>query len=461
MPKENIITETSRNMIPMLTDLKVDILLMLSDNQGYSNLQLADKLKKEASNISKPLGELENGGLIAKKFRENKGDKRRSDRPYYLNEAKSIVILESILDRSIKTNAKLQDVLSNNNFIKFIITNSNLTSFLNACERYSISPKIRKIISDTVLANEVVIEECRIFIEKVISCPNDSGRFSTMIKARRLVEILQSFDTIDALYFYKNTINKSYSVLFGKIAAEEKMNYAELLKAFLEYDIELSPFTSYPVNEDPILLLFMRPFERIYDDIYLLEKSDRDIMVKRAYFIYSNFDKILLSGIRSMRTEEEGFEAIMEGEVYDEESYEKLQKDHFIRYLRKDLFYKKTYLNPLIKELIFYWNIASLRLDWIYYAIKGNDQISPGTKKRYHIKSDSNGIRAINLDDYKNVFYQETTQDAMMITALWSGEGDPFSTLRYCSCFKDYGLEKTQIKIKKLISDIQQSLYPE
>jgi hypothetical protein len=184
-------------------------------------------------------------------------------------------------------------------------------------------------------------------------------------------------------------------------------------------------------------------------------------MVKRAYFIYSNFEKILLSGIQSMRTEEEVFEAIMEGGVDDEEGYEKLKKDHFIRYLRKDLFYKNTYLNPLIKELIFYWNIASLRLDWIYYSINCRDQISPGTKKRYHIKSDSNGIQAINLDNCKNVFHQEATQEAMMITALWSGEGDPFSTLRYCNCFKDYGLEKNQIKIKKLISDIQHSLYPE
>ena len=46
-----------------------------------------------------------------------------------------------------------------------------------------------------------------------------------------------------------------------------------------------------------------------------------------------------------------------------EEGYDQLKKDHFIRYLRKDLFNKNKYLNSLIKELIFYWNIASLRLD--------------------------------------------------------------------------------------------------
>ena len=446
-------------MVHMLTDLMVDILLALCDNQGYSNLQLADKLKREASNISKPLGELEKEGLIAKKFRENKGDKRRSDRPYYINETKSVVIFESILERSIKTNAKLQDVLTNKSFIKFIITNSSLTAFFNVCERYSISREISKTVSNTVLANEVVIEECKRFMEKVISSPNDSGRFLTMLNARRLVEILQSFDPIEALNFYKNTIDKSYSDLFRKIAAEKETNYAELLNAFLEYDIALSPFTSYPVNDDPILLLFMRPFERIYDDVYLIKESDRDVMVKRAYFIYSNFDKLLLLGIMSMRKEAKDCEAIMKGEAYDEEYYEKLKKDNFIRYLRKDLFCRKDNLNSLIKELIFYWNIASLRLDWIYYAIINRNQISPGTKKRYHIKSDSDGIQAINLDNYKKVIHQEATREAMMITALCSEEADPFSTLRYCSCFKDHGLEEKQIKIKKLISTIGESLY--
>jgi predicted transcriptional regulator len=442
----------------MLTDLKVDIILMLSDNQGYSNSQLAEKLKKEASNISNPLGELEDEGLIIRERRTNKKDRRRSNFPYYLNKSKSIKIFESIMEKSVKNASRLQNVLSNINFNNFIIANSSLTAYFKVFENFLNNPETIEVISKIVLANELVNEECKRFMENVIASPNDSNRFFTMLKARRLVEILQSFDVLEALNFYKNTIGESFSVIFAKIAAEKGIIHAELLRSFLEYDIALNPFTSYPVADDPILLLFMRPFERIYDDIYLLKESDRDIMIKRAYFIYLNFDKIILSGINSMRTESEGFEAIMEGGEQDEEGYEKLKKDHFIRYLRKDLFYEKKYLNLLIKELIFYWNIASLRLDWIYYALIKMEKTSPGTEKRYHIKSDSNGIQAINLDNDKKIFHKEATREAMMLTALYRGEADPFLSLRFCNCFRDFSFQENQIKFEEIVSEATASL---
>jgi hypothetical protein len=46
----------------------------------------------------------------------------------------------------------------------------------------------------------------------------------------------------------------------------------------------------------------------------------------------------------------------------------------------------------------------------------------------------------------------------MMITALWSGETDPFTTLRYCQCFGELGLEEKQIKIEEMISKVEGSL---
>jgi hypothetical protein len=112
----------------------------------------------------------------------------------------------------------------------------------------------------------------------------------------------------------------------------------------------------------------------------------------------------------------------------------------------------------MIKELIFYWNIASLRLDWLYYELVNFGQISPGTKKRYHIVLDSDGIQAINLDTNKGTFRPESMREAMMVTALWSGEADPFTALRYCHCFRELGLEEKQINIDEVVSKVEESL---
>jgi len=443
-------------MILKLTQLQVDILLALSDNKGYSNSQLAEMLKKEKSNLSKPLGELEDEGLIFKESRKNTEDKRHSDFPYYLDKSRSIEIFRLVMEKSLKTDKKLQDILSNSNFINYVIINSNLIKFLNSFEGLSNDPQTISSISKMIFKNEIIIEEYKKQMDEVITYPEDLSILKTLTD-RRFVEILQNFDPYESLIFYKKVINKTYSDLYGKIAAKSGAKDSDLLRKFLEYDISLSPFTSFPIN-DPILLLFMRPFERIYDDVYLIEKSDQDMMVQRAYFIYSNFAEILLSGILSIREEEEGFEAIYTGGVDTKEEYEQVKKIHFIRFLRKDLFFKKEYLNSLIKELIFYWNIASLRLDWLYYKLSEIAQISPGTKKRYYIYVDSDGIQAINLDTHTKAFHPEITREAMMITALWSGETDPFTTLRYCSCFSDFGLEEKQIKIEEIISNVEESL---
>lgn len=444
-------------MMPVPTQLQVDILLKLSDNMGYSNSQLAKVLGKRESNISKPLGELEDEGLIFKERRISREDKRRSDFPYYLNKSKVIKIFELVMARSVKAETNLQNTLSNSNFINYIVNNLNLVSFFKLFEDLSSNPQI-KIISMAIFANKAVNEECKRFLEKLSTSSDDSSRVLTMLTAQRLVETLQNFDPLEALNFYKNSINKTFSGLYGKIATENGDKNADLLRTFLEYDISLSPFSSFPVNRDPILLLFMRPFERIYDDVYLIEESDSDMMIQRAYFIYSNFSKILISGIISMRKEVEEFETIIGRGIDNDEGYEQFKKDHFIRFLRKDLFYKREHLNPLIKELIFYWNIASLRLDWVYYKLNAISKISPGTKKKCHIISDADGIQAIDLDTYKKAFHQEATREAMMITALWSGKAGPFKTLRYCNCFRGLDLEEKQIKTEDILSEVEESL---
>jgi hypothetical protein len=75
------------------------------------------------------------------------------------------------------------------------------------------------------------------------------------------------------------------------------------LKEFIDYDIMLSPFTSYPVN-DPAHILLRRPFERIYNDAFILNQSDFKGFIKRAYIIYSNFAELLCCGINILIRDE-------------------------------------------------------------------------------------------------------------------------------------------------------------
>lgn len=442
----------------MLTDLKVDLLLALSDDKGYSNSQLANKLNKKPSNISGPLGELEEGGLIFRgEERKNKEDKRNSDYPYYFNKSKSIEIFQSVMKNSLKEDEKLHDILSNSDFIAYIINSSDLITFLNLFKDYSHDPKLIKNISKALFANEALHNEYGKIINKIRNYPKELSVFSKTYNARDYVDVLQNFDPLEALNFYKKAINNTYPDLYGKIAVRISTKDRKLLKEFLEYDVLLSPFTSFPVN-DPIKLLFRRPFERIYDDVYFTDKSDYDILVKRAYFIYSHFAEILLSGITSIRKDEEYLRDFLTIGVGPEEE-QILKKCYFLRVQISDLFCKKEYLNCLIKELIFYWSIASLRLDWLYYELININQISHEIKKypclyKWGDPLTDNPIIDIN----KNLFHPEITTGSMMLTALWGGKTDPFTTLRYCYCFKELGLEEKQIKIEEIVSNIESSL---
>jgi hypothetical protein len=202
----------------------------------------------------------------------------------------------------------------------------------------------------------------------------------------------------------------------------------------------------------------MRPFERIYEDVYFTDKSDYDILVKRAYFLYSNFAEILLSGIASIRKDDEYLKDFLTLGVGPEEE-QILKKCYFLRVQISDLFCRREYLNSLIKELIFYWNIASLRLDWLYYELINISQISPEIKKYPYLYEWGDSLTDLPLIDInKNIFHPEITAGSMMLTALWCGETDPFTTLRYCYCFKELGLEEKQIKIEELVPKIEAAL---
>jgi hypothetical protein len=378
--------------------------------------------------------------------------------------------LESFLEGSFIRDEELRDNFFKSNFIKFVIDNHGLMELLNLFKGFTHDRELLCNLSKRLFENKFIIDEYKKYIKKINDYPKDYN--DNIDDHSESVEILQYFAPIEAINFYKSVIMTTYSNLFCK---KIKNNYLdgnhlrqfididvdpELSKSFLEYDIFLSPITSYPVN-DPFMLLFNRPFERLYDDVYICGESDYDIMVWRAYLIYSHFAEILKLGILVLRGETDYWEDLF-GQVDTEEEYLEAKKSYFARSLRRDILYKKQNLINLIRELIFYWNVASLRLDHIYIKHKESRNIYPKTK--YHLIKDSNGLSEIRIDVIKGddltegYFHQAMTKEDMIVTSLWCGDADPFSNLRFCDSFRELELEEKQIAVEEIASYLEKHL---
>jgi hypothetical protein len=276
-----------------LSKLQMRMLFVFSDGQCYSNTKMAEILELPDTNTSKPLNDLKNRQLIIRYYREDPDDRRRSDKPYRLNPDKFMPIdeFESLLDH-IKKDEKFLEEFLKSNFINICVKFWGLMPFLGPFKDFTDdpafkkNPTFKKRLSKELFSQKSIIDEYK----------KSLGSAS--------VEILQYFDALEALSFYKKVIGKTYSDLYWNKAKEINVEETNLIRSFLEYEIALSPFTSYPVN-DPLKLLFMRPFERLYDDVYLFDSSADDTMIRRAYLIYSHFKELLKLGILSMRKEEE------------------------------------------------------------------------------------------------------------------------------------------------------------
>jgi hypothetical protein len=181
-------------------------------------------------------------------------------------------------------------------------------------------------------------------------------------------------------------------------------------------------------------------------------------MTRSAYLIYSHFSEILKLGIISIRDEEQLDDRLYEFLKKPKDSYEEHKKFNFIRFLRKDLFDKKQNLDNLIKEFIFYWNIASLRLDFIYCKQRYWKNSGAGSSAGYHLLANSNSIQAINIGADKRGPGPEMSTKDIAITSLWSGGSDPFSNLRYCYCFRNFNLEEKQTSVEEIASALE-SIY--
>ena len=424
-----------------LTKSQFKILFALSDGNSYSNKQLAEKLGRSDTNTLNDLIILRKMGLATRFDRENLEDGRRSDKPYYLTPSKFISVDEfKELMTFITVDKNFRDAFFNSDYITICINYDGLLSFLEQFKDFLHDQDAKRDISRRLFGHKTIIKAY------------------TELLDSRFIEILQWFDALEAYNFYKKVIGTDYLNRYWKKADKDNPNDAKLLRSFLEYDIALNPFTSYPVN-DPIKLLFLKPFERLYNDVYLIDHSSDDILVRRAYLIYSNFKEILRLGLLSMRKEEDRHDKLLKMLAKSEESYNESKRFDFLRTQRRENFYKKDNLTSIIRQFIFYWNIASLRVDFIYRSRSYSRKNPVIFNEVYHLQLASDGLRAIDVH-YKrgNHSGPSMTDQDMIATSLWCGEGDPFSSPRYCYSFGEMNLERRQITVDEITSYLERNL---
>jgi hypothetical protein len=424
-----------------LTKSQFKVLFVLSDGNSYSNQQLAKRLKRSDTNTSKDLTILRKMELVTRFDRENLKDGRRSDKPHNLTPNKFISFDDfKQLLTFIAVDKNFRDAFFNSDYITICINDFGLLSFLEQFKDFLNDQDTKRDISRGLFGHKTITKGY------------------TELLDSRLIEILQWFDALEAYNFYKKVIGKNYLKRYCKEEGQNNANDAELLRSFLEYDIALNPFNSYPVN-DPIKLLFLKPFERLYDDVYLIDHSSDDILVRRAYLVYSHFKEILRLGIKSMQNEKLRHDKLSRMLSKSEEGYKESKKFNFLRTLREESFCKTGNLTNIIRQFIFYWNIASLKVDFIYCRRSYWRKKYGISNEVFHLQLASDGLRAIDIH-YKrgNRPGPSMTDKDMIVTSLWCGEGDPFSNLRYCYSFREMNLEKRLITVDEIASYLERNL---
>ena len=247
-----------------------------------------------------------------------------------------------------------------------------------------------------------------------------------------LIGILPNFDLFTAIEFYRETIGDGYSKLYGK------NHYANVgLREFTEYDIHISPFTSYPRN-NPADLLFKKPYERIYDDAYILNEADREKFINRAHVVYSNFAGMLLVGCIQDKRQSQIDLIDYKLQITEENKESKLSRKKYLINIYK-------YIETTIKLAIYYWNIASIRLD------KLNERLKDHPEGSYYIKSDNTSIQIISLLDMKHLELE------LGNFSLLPGPIDPFSNLWPCKAFDEFGLSTEEIGYNDILHFVSPS----
>jgi len=215
---------------------------------------------------------------------------------------------------------------------------------------------------------------------------------------------LNDFEPIESIRLYRETIHEIVLEAYKDLAARSIIS--DGVHSFLAFDTYLSPLSSYPVNDLSQLLLLPYPFQRIYEDAYLIDRDAFGVLSSRAAAIYNFFSDFVLESIK-------------------------------INQIQGDI-------EQITKQLIFYWNVASTRFD-VICGFLGKFYGNNIGSRNYHLKSDGLRFQIVDLKTNEQLISKELERDILLSNITPSLPDDlhiednanwPFEFLKPCEIFK-------------------------
>jgi hypothetical protein len=248
---------------------------------------------------------------------------------------------------------------------------------------------------------------------KISSDLNEFKELSDLYRKDGIYEFIKSE--------YISGIKKKFSnLLLEKAAQHGPKSVAD----FIELDIHLSPITAIQSDFPPKLLLYQH-FDRIFSDVYLLDKNDITILVKRAYVLYSNFAEIFSSTFTHIITERND------------------NRDHL-----KDI-------ASIVKQAIFYWNISSHNFDWAYSCLM--DAVKSGDEIEFYIGFVDGVIKIYKLKSKPGSLPLYLSNDTL-ISNYFMSEPIQFDYLRACIPFERDGVAVEPITYDEILKEVKYRL---
>lgn len=337
-------------------------------------------------------------------------DNRFGSKIYYLN--LDLNIFKNIF--YIFHNEDCEKFLESN-YVSQMIISHTIKVLYHQLEDEFRNPNFKSIASRLLLDSSAVIKQYEAFPDKIY---NYLQRYKEQTFGLRdlwfdEIQVLENFDPIFSIPFIRLHVIANLLDLYKKIGGRNiHLTSLDGLRV-TGLDIHLSPFYSYP-SFDPIHTIFSKPFDRLYDDIYIFNRSDLRLMAERIYLIHKNFAEFLSIFLSTFDW----------------------------RY--------SIQLKETLKEYIFLWNCQCHYFDEIYYDY---GYLFDGENK-YYITSSSGFIQVINLDkNIKMLNPQESFSIKSKITypplftegQMGGSSSDPFESLAPCrSLFDEFGFDTTE-----------------
>lgn len=382
----------------------------------------------------------------------NARGRRKGDAKFKLYSiAKEINILEKIYHDFYETS---EEELLRSNYTHLIIRNYGFSEVYKIVESDLEQTDFRIIATRALLNQSATIEEYDKIADKIYKnifdsldqfSPRNTGSNSLQVLSyiRETIgkefisslNILSFFDPLQAIEFYRKTMHERIQKSIKKLAAESIIT--EGIESFMAFDTYLCPLTSYPINDVSQLILSPNPFQRIFEDAYLIEtqieKDAFKVLSGRAAAIYKFFADFLF-------------------EIF---KYNHLELNDMV---------------TLTKALIFHWNVASTRFDCICYYLApeyGNERIGSGN---YHLSCDGMRFQIFDLmrndellseDIARNIIpFGSFPREFMEFEDLYELKymDEPFALLRPCLVFKDMGWRCDYIPIADILGELESKL---